>query len=357
MSKYLGPLHEMAETTPTDYWNDSCSIPELVYALERGAVGATTNPVIVKNVLEKEFATYEELIYKLIKDMPDATEDDIAWKLNEQMAIDGAKLLMPIFEESKGQKGRLSIQTNTKYWRSTKLLTEQAIYFNTLAPNMQIKMPTTKASIDAYEEVTYQGVSINATVSFTCPQAVQVAEAVERGLKRREAEGKDTSQMHPVCTIMVGRVDDWLKDVAARDGIICNPAALEWAGVAVFKNAYKYFKQKGYRTQLLAAAYRNHLQWSEFIGGDVSETIPYGWQKKFNNSDVTVENRMDNEVDPKIIEELKAKFPDFIKAFEPDGMAPEEFDSFGAVSKTLLQFSKGYDELIAIIRSCMIKVK
>lgn len=357
MSKYLGPLHEMAETTVTDYWNDSCSIPELVYALERGAVGATTNPVIVKSVLEKEFKTYEDTIYKMIEDMPEATEDDIAWALNEQMAIDGAKLLMPIFEETKGQKGRISIQTNTKYWRSPKLLAEQAIHFDTLAPNMQVKMPVTKAGVEAFEEATYKGVSINATVSFTVPQAIAVAEAVERGLKRREAEGHDTSRMHPVCTIMVGRVDDWLKTVADKQNIIVDPDALEWAGVAVMKNAYKIFKERGYRTQLLAAAYRNHYQWSEFIGGDMAETIPYKWQKRFNGSKVTVENRMDKPVNPDFLEQLKANFPDFIKAYEPDGMTVEEFDSYGAVVATLRQFSKGYDELIAIIRDCMIKTK
>ena len=47
---YKGKLHEMAATTPTQYWNDSCSIAELKYAIARGAVGATTNPVIVKTV-------------------------------------------------------------------------------------------------------------------------------------------------------------------------------------------------------------------------------------------------------------------------------------------------------------------
>ena len=55
-----GPLHEMASTTPTDYWNDSCSVAELTYAIERGAVGATTNPTIVGEVLEKEMALWRE---------------------------------------------------------------------------------------------------------------------------------------------------------------------------------------------------------------------------------------------------------------------------------------------------------
>jgi transaldolase len=353
---YKGPLHEMAMTTVTDYWNDSCSIPELMYALENGAVGATTNPVIVKNVLASEMDRYEGRIKQLIIDMPEATEDEIAWKMIEEMAVEGAKLLEPIFDPKSG-KGRISIQTNTKYYRNAKLLTEQAIHFSKLAPNMQIKMPTTKAGIEAFEEATYQGISINATVSFTVPQAIAVAEAVERGLKRREAEGLDNSEVNPVCTIMVGRLDDWLKAVAERDHIITNPEYLEWAGVAAMKNAYKIYKEKGYRTKLLAAAYRNHHQWSQFIGGDVLATIPYKWQKRFNTSDVEVKHRMDDAVEAEIINELLNKFDDFRRAYEPDGMTVEEFDSYGAVVKTLTQFSKGYDELVEIIRKFMLVVK
>ena len=43
---YKSPLHEMAQTTITDYWNDSCAVEELTYAMEHGAVGATSNGTI-----------------------------------------------------------------------------------------------------------------------------------------------------------------------------------------------------------------------------------------------------------------------------------------------------------------------
>jgi len=355
--QYKSPLHEMASTTKTNFWNDSCSISELQYAIEYGGVGATTNPVIVGDVLKKEMHLYKDRIKELVKEMSMATEDDIAWKLNEEMAAAGAKLLLPIYEQSKGQKGRISIQTNTKYYRDPELLIQQAVFFNGLAPNMQVKMPVTKAGIEAFEEATYQGVSINATVSFSVPQALAVAEAVERGLKRREQEGKDSSWMHPVCTIMVGRVDDWLRAVVERDGIIVDPVCLDWAGVAVMKNAYKIYKERGYRTQLLGAAYRNHHQWSEFIGGDMSLTIPHKWIKRFNHSDISVNNRIDEPVDSKIIAQLSKYIPDFNKAYEPDGMTIEEFDTYGAVTRTLLQFLNGYDELVRMIREIMIVVK
>ena len=73
------------------------------------------------------------------------------------------------------------------------------------------------------EEATYRGVSINCTVSFSVAQAVAAAEAVQRGIERREAEGLPTETMGPVITIMVGRVEDWLNVQVARDNIIVDP--------------------------------------------------------------------------------------------------------------------------------------
>ena len=354
MGKYKSPLYKTVVTTQTDVWNDSCSVEELTYAIENGAVGATTNPVIVGNVLDKEMHLWKGRMKQMIQDMPEASEEDIAWKLNEEMAVKGSELLMPVFTREKGLKGRISIQTNVKNFRNAKAMVKQAEHFHGLAPNMQIKIPVTKAGIQAIEDATYRGVNITATVCFTVPQAIAVAEAVESGLSRRKNDGKDISGMSPVCAIMVGRTDDWIKVVANKENIITNPAYLEWCGVAVFKHAYEIFKEKGYRTRLLAAAYRNHLHWSEFIGGDVSLTIPYKWQKRFNASDIEVKERMDSPVDPEIIDELRRKFPDFVKAYAPNGLSIEEFEYYGATVRTLRGFIGGYERLLGIIRDFML---
>jgi transaldolase len=343
----------MVCTSNTDFWNDSCSVEELKYAIDNGAVGATANPLIVAEVLKKEIHLWKDRIKQIIKEMPTATEDEITWKVVEEISAKGAELLEPIFHREKGKKGRLSIQTNPKFYRNAELIVKQAMHFNTVAPNMIIKIPVTKAGVEAIEEATYQGVSINATVCFTVPQCLAVGEAVERGLKRREKEGKDTSRMGPVCTIMVGRLDDWLKVIANRDDIVTDPAYLEWPGVAVMKKAYRIFKERGYTPRLLSAATRNHMHWSEFIGGNVIVTLTHQWQKRFNASDVEVVPRMDKPVDPKIINELSSKFVDFRRAYEEDGMTPEEFDNFGSTRKTLRQFIGGYEDLARTVRDFM----
>jgi transaldolase len=348
------PLHRMTLISSTEFWNDSCSVSEMSYAISHGATGGTSNPVIVGQVLKKEFDAWKPRIMELFEKYPTATEEFIAWRIIEEMTVKASTLLKPIYEKSNGKKGRLSIQTNPKYFRNSKSMVEQAVHFNSLYPNNNIKIPVTKAGIEAIEELTYQGISINATVCFTVPQSIAVAEAVERGLSRREKEGKDIALISPVCTIMVGRLDDWIKKIAEKKGIITNPGFLEWPGVAVMKKAYSIFKSKGYRIRLLGAAFRNHFHWSEFIGGDISMTIPYEWQVKFNASDVEVKERMSNPVDSTIIEELLKKFPDFRRGYDEKGLSIDEFEYYGATRRTLRSFISGYEDLLRIIRDLMI---
>jgi len=353
--KYHTILEEMTQTTPTALWNDSASIEELSGAIKHnGAVGATCNPVIVLTVLKQEWHLWKDRIPALIHEMPSASDEQIAWRVVEEISVKAAKLLEPVFQRENGKNGRLSIQTDPKLFRDTDAIVEQAVHFSQLAANMIVKIPATAAGIAAIEESTYRGVSINATVSFTLPQAITVAEAVERGLKRREKEGKDISTMGPICTLMVGRLDDWLKVVADKENIIVDPWALEWAGVAVMKKAYKIYRERGYRLRLLSAAFRNHLHWSEFIGGDVVISPPYKWQKRFNGSGIAVENRIDKPVDSAILEALQSKFVDFQRAYDEKGMAPAEFDDYGATRRTLRQFSKATDDLVALLRDHLI---
>jgi transaldolase len=191
-------------------------------------------------------------------------------------------------------------------------------------------------------------------VSFTLPQCIAVAEAVERGLKRREREGREIAPMGPVCTIMVGRLDDWLKVLMEKENIAIDPGYLEWAGVAVFKKTYQIFRQRGYRIRLLSAAFRNHMHWSELIGGDVVISPPYSWQVRFNASDIDVRSRMDEPVQPRIVDELSRKFADFRRASAEGGLSVEEFDAFGPTRRTLRQFIGACSDLDSLVRDVLL---
>src|SRR2546425_638834 len=304
---YRSPLHEMTQSTPTCLWNDSASIPELTYSIEHGAVGATCNPVIVLGILKKEMTAWKDRIRALMEERPTATEDQVGWQLVREVSVKAASLLKPVFDVQQGRNGRLSIQTDPRLYRDTEGIVQQAEEFNRLAPNMIVKIPVTRAGIPAIEEASYRGISINATVCFTLPQCIAVAEAVEQGLTRRQREGKEISTMGPVCTIMVGRLDDWLKVAAERENITIDPGYLEWAGVAVFKKTYQIFRERDYHIRLLSAAFRNHMHWSEFIGGEVVISPPHKWQVRFNASNIEGMPPIDNPVSPGVVDDLLSK--------------------------------------------------
>ena len=130
---YISPLQATALRTKTDYWNDSCGVAELTYAIENGAVGATSNPTIVLDVLKQEMHLWEDHLRSLIVDNPDWSEKQIAWQIFEDVALKGAELLLPVFEREAHKKGRLSIQTNPVNYRNASALADQAAYFNSLA--------------------------------------------------------------------------------------------------------------------------------------------------------------------------------------------------------------------------------
>ncbi len=109
-----------------------------------------------------------------------------------------------------------------------------------------------------------------------------------------------------------------------------------------------------YRLRLLSAAFRNHMQWSEFIGGDVVISPPYKSQVRFNGSDISVIPRIDRPVRPEIVAELLKKFPDFKRAYNENGLTVSEFDNFGPTVRTLRQFLQACNELSARVRDRML---
>lgn len=348
------PLLQMTQQTPTCLWNDSADPVELSQSIGWGAVGATCNPVIALSALKADLPTWAGRIRAYAADHPRATDDEIGWAMVRRLSVEAAALLEPAFERYRGINGRLSIQTDPRRHRDAAALVAQAVEFSGLAENMIVKIPVTTEGVAAIEEATYRGVSINATVSFSVPQALAVGEAVERGLRRRDDEGLDTSTMGPVCTIMVGRLDDWMRVVAERDQITVDPGIMEWAGVAAFKKAYQVYTERGWRTRLLSAAFRNHMHWSELIGGNVVISPPFAWQQRCNASGIEPRARLEDPVDPRIVDQLYEKFGEFRKAYDVDGMTPAEFNDYGATVRTLRQFLGATNDLEALVRDVLL---
>jgi len=78
------------------------------------------------------------------------------------------------------------------------------------------------------------------------------------------------------------------------------------------------------------------------------------WQVRLNASDVKVRPRIDQPVDPRILEELLRKFPDFRSAYSEGGLSPDGFDSFAPTRRTLRQFITACHDLDGLVRDFML---
>ena len=152
------PLSETVALTVTDYWNDSCSIKELTYAIERGAVGATSNPTIVLDVMKMEMPVWRPRLLQLIAENPTWTEERLAWKVIEEMAVKAARAAAACFRARTGQEGAAVDPDQPDLLpQCRQRLLAQAIYFNSLAPNMQIKIPVTHAGVHCHRRSHLRG--------------------------------------------------------------------------------------------------------------------------------------------------------------------------------------------------------
>ena len=162
--------------------------------------------------------------------------------------------------------------------------------------------------------------------------------------------------MTPVCTIMVGRLDDWMKVLVERDEIAVDPTVLDWAGIAAFKRAYEIFhgtrlSGPAARRRLPAPAAldrarrrRRHLDHDPSVAGDASTTAA---STRFPRIQVPV--------DGPIVNELSHRLPGL-----PPGLRArwserfEQFESFGATVRTLRSFIKSYHDLIGAVRDVVL---
>ena len=97
-------------------------------------------------------------IHSLIEEWHTATEEEISWQIVREISAKAAGLLQSVFEAHKGRNGRLSIQTDPRFYRNTRMILQQAEDFHRIiAPNMIVKIPATRAGISAIEKATYCG--------------------------------------------------------------------------------------------------------------------------------------------------------------------------------------------------------
>lgn len=262
------------------------------------------------------------------------TGDARATELTRIVTTTIAKKLFSIYEASNHTQGFVCAQINPNNASNTEKMIEEAKYVHTWAPNMAVKMPATGSGIAAMEECAALGITTVGTVNYTVPQAIAVAQAQWRGKQRAIQNGVMPGQAFSV--IMLGRLESFLRDVAHDNHAFVTEEDISYAGMAVSKRAYQLIREAGYDAQLMPAGMGCIYHAAALSGGDMTMTISPNIQDAL--AGVTeLAPRIDELVPTDAIARLMT-MPEFVRAYEPDGMRPDQFVAFGSVQRTLSQF-------------------
>ncbi|HTM11220.1 MAG TPA: bifunctional transaldolase/phosoglucose isomerase [Verrucomicrobiae bacterium] len=258
---------------------------------EDGLRGMTSNPTI----FEKAIAhgdTYDETIKAALADDPKIETGKICERLVIEDIRSAADLLRPVFEETGGGDGFVSIEVSPTLANDTEATIAEAkrLKKEVNRPNLMVKVPATPAGIPAIEALTAEGVNVNITLMFSMGHYEAVAGAYARGLER----AANPRPINSVASFFVSRVDTLVDKELEKIG---TPEALALRGkiaIANSKAVYRRFeeifkgegfaalKSRGGRVQrpLWASTGTKNPEYSDvlyvehLIGPDTVNTVP-----------------------------------------------------------------------------------
>ena len=345
MSGYLADIYAQYGT---EIWCDSPNPVDLDRMLGIGACNATSNPVLIGRAIEAAPDRWRA-------ELPACRAEGglVNWNLYRRVAKLASERLLPLYERTGGRQGLLSVQVDPRRWNDIDTMLAMAREARAVAPNISVKVPATKAGLLVAEELAAEGINCTVTVSYTVPQALAIGEAFRRGKARAERAGKlpKDAPLHSWAVLMVGRLDDHLRDVVKENSIDVDPALLTYAGNAVAKKAYGLFQERGYESVLLIAAMRGNYHIDQYVGGKLAVTVPPANELELAKAygGKAPPPLMAEQVPQAKIDELYDRFVDFRKAYDVTGMPVEEFEQFGSSVKTLAQFKGGWEGVIRFV--------
>lgn len=175
---------------------------------EEGLRGVTSNPSIFHKSI-KSTSAYDAELKRLIKEDPSLSNKDLFFRLAIRDISDACEILLPVYTESNGEDGFVSIEVDPHLAYDTETTIKEAISLAEAIdmPNLMIKVPATKEGLPAIEELIHLGKNINVTLLFAVKRYEEVINAYLSGLEKRLDDGKPIDSVNSVASFFVSRVD------------------------------------------------------------------------------------------------------------------------------------------------------
>ena len=338
----------LSEDTVSNWTNDSAVWEQIEHALSIGAVGCTTNPPLSYEALTTDTALYQEDLGKISRDLPD---DEFALQAMGLVVKRISARLMELHEQKGTFYGAVRAQVQPNMRDDARGMLEKGKFMSGWGKNVMVKIPATEAGIWTLEELAALGIPTNPTVVTTVAQAIAAAEAFERGVERARQAG--ITPAWSTCAFVMGRTQDFFSSLNQERGLGLSDEDLAWASLALVKRTNESFKARGFASILQPAAFRSAIQVEQIAGGVFCSTIHPKIQKAVQEAEASGKIRrallVDEPVDQQALDRVAKALPEFEQAYDPQGLTPAEFGTYGASKMTLDGFEvTGWQKLVSL---------
>ena len=338
-------FHRVTKQSPTMFWINNPTRTQADLALEHGALGCTNNP----SYTQKMLANTEEGQYaqQILADVLNDIDEDrkAAIEFQARMVKPVADKFMPLYEQSSGMHGWVSIQGDPLADDNAQDIIDQAVDNRKVSPNICCKIPLTEPGLEAIEQLVPQNVPINSTEIFGVSQMVALGETYEKVAHE--------SGQYPMIYMshIAGIYDDYLRNYVKENDVQISPDVLHQAGLAVARKVYRIMTERAYKCTFIGGGARGLHHFTEMVGGRVVVTINWvGTADKLIEQNPPVMYRLFNPVPDKVIDELMEKLPDFKRGYLEDGLSIEEFEEFGPVQLFKSAFTNSWRSVLDTIK-------
>ncbi len=310
-----GPLQSLI-ASGTKLWLDSIDPEEVRRNRELGATGATSNPIIVADLIKT--GRFDDPLIRLLRE--GFSDEDIAWQMTDHLVRQAQQVFLPVWQETKGDDGYVSFELDplledpavnlTDPQRAAKYV-ELGKKWSKGHTNRMIKVPATPGGLAALEELAAAGVTLNVTLVFTERQYVAARDAVWRGAQRRSSP----DGLKSVYSIFVSRLDVYTEKHVPR----LSPAAQGMVGIVNAKRLWRLNRQfwaakrLPLKQEIIFASTgtkkKDDVPWkyvAAFAGSDI-ETNPPATNKAVAESGQTFTRQVDQMPPPEVLDEIDAE--------------------------------------------------
>lgn len=339
-------FQRVARLTPTKMWINNVTRKEADLAIAAGAMGCTQNPAyswkMISHEEEKDYAM--NILRQCMAESDDNNE--VVCIFQRRLIKSISDRFLPLYHETKGRHGYVSIQGDPIHEHDPHVIIREARLNREMNPNIMIKIPATKAGLQAMGELIAENTPLNATEVMGVAQVIDLCEMYHQ----ITAETGTKPVMY--LSLITGIYDEWLQKEVASQQIDINKDILYQAGMVIAKKVYQIIHNRGYELGFIGGGVRGLHHFTEMVGGDVCITMNWSGQvDKLLESDMPVVSRLFNPVQEEVLNTLLSKVPAFRQAYLEDGLHIEEYEEYGPVKYFWNMFIDAWKNNVELVNS------